>query len=64
MENNEVKNEQVTVVTKENKKAKEKKPWNWKSFLTGGVAGAGLLLLGATLTTMLGGGDSNENSGD
>lgn len=60
---NEVKND-VTVVTTENKKAtkKEKKPWNWKSFGLGTGVGAGLLLLGATIMTMISGGENNSGS--
>ena len=60
---NEVKND-VTVVTTENKKTtkKEKKPWNWKSFGLGTGVGAGLLLLGATIMTMISGGENNSSS--
>lgn len=60
---NEIKNNEVTVVTEEKKgkKKKEKKPWNWKSFGIGSAAGAGALLLTATLVSMLGGGDNEES---
>lgn len=62
---NEIKNNEVTVVTEEKKgkKNKEKKPWNWKSFGIGSLTGAGLLLGVSVLASMLGGGD-NEGSGE
>lgn len=60
---NEIKNDQVTVVTKEKEK-KAKKPFSWKTFLGGAGVGAVLTIAAATVATMLGGDGNDGGSGD